>query len=87
MEHETFVLHEFDEKPYIDRLNGILIFPWMTFNVYRSIWTHFCSEGFVVDQRKVVSVPDIYPIVPSKPLTQSQNLFEFIKIQFIKNVS
>ena len=48
----------------------------MTFNVYRSIWAHFGGEGFVVDQHKVVT--DL--IVP---LIQSQNLFEFIKIQFI----
>ena len=52
----------------------------MTFNVYRSIWAHFGGEGFVVDQHKVVTVPDIHLIVP---LIQSQNLFEFIKIQFI----
>ena len=55
----------------------------MTFNVYRSIWAHFGGEGFVVDQHKVVTVPDIHLIVPSKPLIQSQILFEFIKIQFI----
>ena len=55
----------------------------MTFNVHRSIWTLFGVEGFVVDQHKVVPAPDIYLFVPSEPLTQSQNLFEFIKIQFI----
>ena len=75
------------KKPYIDRLNGILILPYMTFNVHRSIWTLFGVEGFVLDQHKVVPAKDIYLFVPSEPLTQSQNLFEFIKIQFVKNVS
>ena len=36
-----------------------------------------------MDQHKVVTVPDIHLIVPSKSLIQSQNLCEFIKIQFI----
>ena len=62
------------KKPYIDRLNGVLILPYMTFNVHRSIWTLFGVEGFAVDQHKVVSAKDIYLFVPSEPLTQSQSL-------------
>lgn len=87
MEHKTFVWINLMKKQYIDRLNGILILPYMTFNVHRSIWTLFGVEGFVLDQHKVVPAKDIYLFVPSEPLTQSQNLFEFIKIQFVKNVS